>query len=204
MYGSILLQTPRHMPSGRNKKNATSSTSCGRLGWLVSYSSKKMDQILYKMVWQFHKQNIGQNGFLVGHVRCPAFISTTGAYECVFSWTIDEANIFLGFIEYELISLLGASHLVGYTSVHILIDLERYLLNISYEAYKICRISLNKKQLWSDELIRIKLFYWYLFWNTLWTVTVVLQCLKLPICTVHTIIIASCPVGALCPKRTLE
>ena len=42
----------------------------------------------------------------------------------------NEANIFLGLIEYELYSLLGASHLVDYISVHIRFDLERYLLNI--------------------------------------------------------------------------
>ena len=31
----------------------------------------------------------------------------------------NKANIFLGLIEYELNSLLGASHLVDYISVHI-------------------------------------------------------------------------------------
>ena len=41
----------------------------------------------------------------------------------------NKANIFLGLIEYELNSLLGASHLVDYVSVHIRFDLERYLLN---------------------------------------------------------------------------
>ena len=41
----------------------------------------------------------------------------------------NEANVFLGLIEYELNNLLGASHLVDYISVHILFDLERYLLN---------------------------------------------------------------------------
>ena len=40
----------------------------------------------------------------------------------------NKANIFLGLIEYELNSLLGASHLVDYISVHIRFDLERYLL----------------------------------------------------------------------------
>ena len=40
----------------------------------------------------------------------------------------NKANIFLGLIEYELNSLLGASHLVDYISVHIRLDLERYLL----------------------------------------------------------------------------
>ena len=44
----------------------------------------------------------------------------------------NKANIFLGLIEYELNSLLGASHLVDYISVHIRFDLERYLLNSSY------------------------------------------------------------------------
>ena len=54
------------------------------------------------------------------------------ADECVLasSGTSNEANIFVGLIEYELKSLLGASHLVDYISVHIRFDLERYLLNI--------------------------------------------------------------------------
>ena len=43
----------------------------------------------------------------------------------------NKANIFLGLIEYELNSLLGASHLVDYISVHIRFDLERYLLSSS-------------------------------------------------------------------------
>ena len=47
----------------------------------------------------------------------------------------NKANIFLGLIEYELNSLLSASHLVDYISVHIRFDLERYLLIIFY---KIC------------------------------------------------------------------
>ena len=42
----------------------------------------------------------------------------------------NEANIFVGLIEYELNSLLSASHLVDYISVHIRFDVERYLLNI--------------------------------------------------------------------------
>ena len=42
----------------------------------------------------------------------------------------NKASIFLGLIEYELNSLLGASHLVDYISVDIRFDLERYLLNI--------------------------------------------------------------------------
>ena len=51
------------------------------------------------------------------------------------SWaeSYDKANIFLGLIEYELNSLLGASHLVDYISVHIRFDLERYLLNITHD-----------------------------------------------------------------------
>ena len=40
----------------------------------------------------------------------------------------NKANIFLGLIEYELNSLLGASHLVDYISAHIRFDLENYLL----------------------------------------------------------------------------
>ena len=47
-----------------------------------------------------------------------------------FSWQYNKANIFLGLIEYELNSLLGALHLVDYISVHIRFDLERYLLII--------------------------------------------------------------------------
>ena len=42
----------------------------------------------------------------------------------------DKANIFLGLIEYELNSILGASHLVDYISVHVQFDLERQLINI--------------------------------------------------------------------------
>ena len=55
----------------------------------------------------------------------------TEAYadECIFFWTTNKANIFLGLIEYELNGLHGASHLVDYISVHIQFDLERYLLN---------------------------------------------------------------------------
>ena len=49
----------------------------------------------------------------------------------------NKANIFLGLIEYELNSLLGASHLVDYISVHIRFDLERYLLNILTLLYRL-------------------------------------------------------------------
>ena len=41
----------------------------------------------------------------------------------------DKENVFLHIIEYELNGLLGALYLIDYISVHILIDLERYLLN---------------------------------------------------------------------------
>ena len=43
----------------------------------------------------------------------------------------NKANIILGLIEYELNSLLGASHRVDKKSVHIRFDLERYLLNVT-------------------------------------------------------------------------
>ena len=49
---------------------------------------------------------------------------------CFSNSVYNKANIFLGLIEYELNSLLGASHLVDYISVHIRFDLERYLLNM--------------------------------------------------------------------------
>ena len=42
----------------------------------------------------------------------------------------NEANIFLGPIEYELDILLDASHLKDYVSVHIRFDLEKHLLTI--------------------------------------------------------------------------
>ena len=56
------------------------------------------------------------------------------ANECVSasSGPCNEVNIFLGLIEYELNSLLGHLHLVGYISVHIRFGLERYLLIIVY------------------------------------------------------------------------
>ena len=53
----------------------------------------------------------------------------------------NKANIFLGLIEYELNSLLGASHLVDYISVHIRFDLERYLLNIHGSLIRVYRDS---------------------------------------------------------------
>ena len=36
-----------------------------------------MAQILWKAVGYFRYQSAGQAGFLVGHVRCPTFISAT-------------------------------------------------------------------------------------------------------------------------------
>ena len=44
----------------------------------------------------------------------------------------NKANIFLGLIEYELNSLLGAPYLVDYISVHIQFNLERSLVNIRF------------------------------------------------------------------------
>ena len=44
----------------------------------------------------------------------------------------NKTNIFLGLIEYELNSLLGASHLIDYISVHIRFNLERYLIAFSH------------------------------------------------------------------------
>ena len=58
------------------------------------------------------------------HGDIPMNVSSPGPY--------NKANIFLGLIEYELNSLLGASHLVDYIAVHILFDLERYLSIIVY------------------------------------------------------------------------
>ena len=55
-------------------------------------------------------------------MHMPMNVSSSGSYI--------EANIFLGLIENELNSLLGAPHLVDYISVHIQFDLERYLLII--------------------------------------------------------------------------
>ena len=54
------------------------------------------------------------------------------ANECVLasSGLYNKANIFLGLIEYERNSLLGALHLAEYISVHIRFGLERYLLAI--------------------------------------------------------------------------
>ena len=55
----------------------------------------------------------------------------------------NKANIFLGLIEYELNSLLGASHLVDYISIHVRFDLERYLLNVG----QVLTVCLRAKQI---------------------------------------------------------
>ena len=49
----------------------------------------------------------------------PMNVSSSGPY--------NKADVFLDLIEYDLNSLLVASHLVDYISVHIRFDLERYL-----------------------------------------------------------------------------
>ena len=54
--------------------------------------------------------------------------------------SFNKANIFLGLIECELNSLLGALHLVDYISVHIRFDLERYLLNSAKQQMVECVI----------------------------------------------------------------
>ena len=54
---------------------------------------------------------------------------------CFSNSSYNKANIFLGLIEYELNSPLGASHL-DYISIHIRFDLERYLLNNAIANYK--------------------------------------------------------------------
>ena len=64
-------------------------------------------------------------------VQKSAYTDTeTHADECLLAsfGPCNKANIFLRLIEYELNSLLSASHLVDYISVHIRFDLERYLL----------------------------------------------------------------------------
>ena len=53
----------------------------------------------------------------------PMNVSSSGPF--------NKARIFLGLIEYEPNSLLGASHLVDYISDHIRFDLKRYLLIIT-------------------------------------------------------------------------
>ena len=65
------------------------------------------------------------------------FLNNLIVFVCNFCFSnspSNKANIFLGLIEYELNSLLGASHLVDYISVHIRFDLERYLLIIKGSA----------------------------------------------------------------------
>ena len=56
----------------------------------------------------------------------------------------NKANIFLGLIEYELNSILSASHLVDYISLHIRFDLERYLLSLYIYIQNLCLVSLTK------------------------------------------------------------
>ena len=59
----------------------------------------------------------------------------------------NKTNIFFGLIEYELNSLLGASHLVDYISVHIRFDLERYLLIINIiEIVSSKNVKVNQKR----------------------------------------------------------
>ena len=67
-------------------------------------------------------------------VQKSAYRHRVHADECVSasSGPSNKANIFHGLIEYELNSLLCASHLADYISVHIRFDLERYLLNGQY------------------------------------------------------------------------
>ena len=57
------------------------------------------------------------------------FLMMFVVYNFCFSNSVyNKANIFISLIEYELNSLLGASHLADYIPVHIRFDLERYLL----------------------------------------------------------------------------
>ena len=65
---------------------------------------------------------------------------------CFSNSPYNKANIFLGLIEYELNSLLGALHLVDYISIHIRFDLERYLLNGSPP-----KISLNQNIMFATD-----------------------------------------------------
>ena len=62
---------------------------------------------------------------------------------CFSNSLYNKANIFPGLIEYELNSLLSASHLVDYISVHIRFDLERYLLNIGESNLMVNFVSVN-------------------------------------------------------------
>ena len=71
---------------------------------------------------------------------------------CFSNYSSNKANIFLGLIEYELNSLLGASHLVDYISVHIRFDLERYLLNIRLEKFFSSFLTWNKFLLISETM----------------------------------------------------
>ena len=79
---------------------------------------------------------------------------------CFSNSTNNKANIFLGLIEYELNSLLGASHLVDYISIHIRFDLERYLLNIyarkSLPSIADCAIKKVSTLRWFENTIKTK------------------------------------------------
>ena len=56
---------------------ATDFTVNGRVVNFVFICSSQNWLIPSKMIGRFRNWNIGQSGFLVGHVRCPTFISTT-------------------------------------------------------------------------------------------------------------------------------
>ena len=60
---------------------------------------------------------------------------------CFSNSLFNKTNIFHGLTEYEPKSLLGASHLVDYISVHIRFDLERCLLTILRVLMKISEVS---------------------------------------------------------------
>ena len=67
----------------------------------------------------------------------------------------DKTNIFLSLIKYELNSLLSASHLVYFISVHIQFDLERYLLTITKPVIVMPQfLSSNQMNVWiiKDEI----------------------------------------------------
>ena len=97
-------------------------------------------------------------------------VSSSGPY--------DKANIFIGLIEYGLNSLLDASHLVRYISVHIRFDFKRYLLSILQTAccytemtLKICLVVLRRfsnqprmRQMISESQRRNSLFHWQAYY----------------------------------------
>ena len=73
---------------------------------------------------------------------------------CFSNSAYNKANIFLGLIEYELNSLLSASHLVDYISVHIRFDLERYLLNKAVNCSLIFMYGYNSGAIKNSQSIR--------------------------------------------------